>query len=80
MNLLDLTRHSRQLLAESYLEAGFSDLHNLDSELDFLGHSEPGVFQPDEDNDHEGDDDLSEEIIYDTECVFQLILYYYLVC
>ena len=76
MNLLDLTRHSRQLLAESYLEAGVSDPQNLESDLDFLNHSDPGVtFQhaPDEDNDHDedddGDDDITEEMIY--EYVFQ---------
>jgi len=66
-----LTHHSRQLLAESYLEAGVSDTQNWDSELDFISHSGPGVtFQhaPDEDDDRDeddnGDNDITEEIIY----------------
>lgn len=79
LNLLDLTRHSRQLVAESRLEAGVSDTQNWDSELDFISHSDPGVaFQhglgedDDRNEDDDGDDDIMEEIIYGF--VFQLSL------
>jgi len=66
----DLTRHSRQLLADAYLESGVSDTHNLESELDFP----VPIFAPDdlhEEIDHDEDDDFTdlddkktEEIIY----------------
>jgi hypothetical protein len=68
LHLLDLTRHSRQLLAESYLEAGVSDPQNLESEFDFLSHSDTFQHAPDEDNDHDEDedeDDFTEEAIYE---------------
>jgi hypothetical protein len=76
LNLLDLTRHSRQLLAESYLEAGVSGPQNWDAELDFLSQADPGVtFQhaPDEDNEHDGDDDDMEEVIYGFVFQFSLL-------
>jgi hypothetical protein len=80
LNLLDLTRHSRQLLAESYLEAGVSDRQNWDSELDFLSQADPGVtFQhaPDEDDEHDedndGDNDNMEEVIYGFVFQFSLL-------
>lgn len=84
MILLDLTRHSRQLLAESYLESGVSDPQNWDSGLDFLGQADSGVtFQHaldedndhDEDNDEDGDNDNTEELLYGF--VFQFHCYLY---
>jgi hypothetical protein len=58
LNLLGLTRHSRQLLAESYLEAGVSDTHNLDSD--------PGViFQHAADEDNDRDEDGDEDDVED---------------
>ena len=83
LNLLDLTRHSRQLLAESRLEAGVSDTQNWDSEFDIISHSDPGVtFQhapgedDDRDEDDDGDDDIMEEMIYG----FEFHFHCYLVC
>ena len=65
MHLLDFTQHSRQLLAESYLEAGGSHPQNLESEFDFLSHSDTFQHAPDEDNgDENEDDDFTEEVIY----------------
>ena len=64
----DLTRHSRQLLADAYLEAGV-DTHNLDSELDFQPDPEL-IFQhqhAEEDIDSDEDEDFtneSAELIY----------------
>ena len=69
LHLLDLTQHSCQLLAKSYLEAGGSDPQNLESEFDFLSHSDTFQHVPDEDNEDENedeneDDDFTEEVIY----------------
>ena len=65
LHLLDLTQHSCQLLAKSYLEAGGSDPQNLESEFDFLSHSDTFQYVPNEDNEDENeDDDFTEEVIY----------------
>ena len=69
LHLLDLTQHSHQLLAKSYLEAGGSDPQNLESEFNFLSHSDTFQHAPDEDNEDENedeneDDDFTEEVIY----------------
>lgn len=79
LNLLGLTHHSCQLLAESYLEAGVSDIHNLDSDPGVIfQHVADGDNDYDEDNDEDEaeDEDSSEEMIYRFEFQFHC----YLVC
>jgi hypothetical protein len=78
----DLTRHSRQLLADAYLETGIGDTHDFDSEL-LLPDTGLPISQHqhafDEDIDSDSDDDTNESVDKRTEeiiyrCVFLVLL------
>jgi hypothetical protein len=72
----DLNRHSRQLLADAYLESGFADTSEPDPGLIFQPlHALDEDIGPDDDNDDLTDEDIderTEEIIY--RYVFQVSL------
>jgi hypothetical protein len=62
-----LTRHSRQLLADAYLETGISDTHNLDHELDgpiFQHAMDEDIDLNEDDNFTDSVDKSTEEMIY----------------
>ena len=62
----DLTRYSRQLLADAYLETGAGDTRDFNSELDFLSQSDPGPnFQHTLDEDIDPDEDDPDSIAED---------------
>ena len=59
-----MTRHSRQVLADAYLETGISDTHNLDDGPIFQ-HAPDEDIGPNEDDDCTDSIDKSmEEILY----------------